>query len=634
LKPSILVGVVIAVLVLAAGLLAPQFRSSSSKAAEQARQQAALAERLLHAYDVHLPELERLARPAALKDADFEGVAKALREDLSQLNQEYARLLGQMQNAARAAGLPPPSIPLVSADASGLKRALEQYQRVLKENADRLAQAVKTARDARSGVGDSVLGVPQVAGMAEYARAAGLFTEAQVYRQEQQALQARLLRLGGQWKDYRAYQDYLVGLDVRDILSTLRTDLEKVRQDAATGKTQAEAAAAEVAKREAELTRVQHDLKAARDEILALEKQGFTAGQDDSFNAYREKYAAISKRLQTLQEEEQLLSQGGLRGAKITGDDLETAKLEGGEAVVGLEQMKRELAIAQEKAKRLADAVESLQKHLGFVEEAGKAAKQGEGEYARLLEKLDAQQKAIVPQILTLAKTASDKETEALAAAREAVRAFEASQQAADKWVSAAGQAQSTSDPDRRNPRLSRMVGDATLPQVGVSAQAEALMLTARIHAQRLDGNQSLLNDMNRFVELRPGTSFTEAGKCEDDIRIARDNAVDAAKKAAEIYKKLVNRAAANTKWVPQAALASVYHLLAQVSATDSATLLATALQAAEDAVKDRENSPYLTRHVQFRDYLLARTGGGKKEPGTEEPTPEKSDQPAEGGNK
>jgi len=617
LKPPILVGVAIGILILIVALIAPVLRSGSAKAAEEARLQAALAARLLHRHDPLLPIVGRTADLTALKGAKLETLAEQTGEKLRADNQEYARALSQMKARAAANDMPAPAVQLLTPDVGGIRRALEQAQALLKANADRLAEAVQKARQARSGAGGSVLGVPAIAGVAEYARAAGLLAEAQALRQRQQALQARLVRLGAQWAAYRANQDYHAGLDVRDILKQLRQDLAENEQHQTEERQRQQALAAEVAQREQELAQVTAALQRARDELLSLERQGFAVGNDESFQTFRARYLALSQRLRMLEEAEQLLSAGGLKNARWTSDDWETAEIQGGEVVVGLDELKGRLALAEERVRRRTAGAAALQKYMAALEQSGQAARQAQEQYAQLQSQLDAAQKELVPPVLNLAKEAADKETQALQAAREAVSAFDAAQLAADQWVSAAREVQTASDPERVNPRLKMMAGDPSAARIGASAKAEALLLTGRIQVQRFEGLRSLMNDMRLFVELRPGTEF-KAEPFEEELNAARDSALDVLTKARDTYDKLIKSAPAATKWIPQGSLATVYHLLSRVNAAESATLLQEATKAIDEAVTGRAQSPYLEEYVEYRHHLRSMTGASGEQPAAE----------------
>lgn len=623
LKPSILVGVVILAAIISAGILAPEFRSAEIKAADQAREEAALAARLLHRYDYRLGQLARRADPKNLQDADFDTLIemsmrdpvsrkeRPVRDLLQEYNKKNAPLLDQMKRDAENAGLPAPVVELPAVSAAGLKQALSQYEGALKNNADLLKQAAQHAKSARTG---NIVGAAQISGMAEYTRAAALLAEARILRQEQQLWQARLLLLGGQWGAYQADEDYLAGLDVVDILAALRQDLDEIRQLHTEAASAASTLATIVAGRTQELAEVEQELRQGQEDLFALERQGFIAGDDESFQAYRDRYLELSNHLREREEREQLLRLGGRANARFDGDDLETATVTGGDEVVGLEVLQPRLAAVEDKAGRLANAVAVLEGHIEFVGHMGQAAREGQDRYTGLQELLDAEQKETQPRVMDLDQEASEKEAEALKAAREAVSAYRDSQQVIDKWVREAREVQSNKDTERKNTRLNMIVGDKYFPQIGSSAEAAALVLIGRIHAQRIEANQSLIDDMNIFVELRPGTEFI-ADQFVEKIAASRADALDKLSKAGEIYKKLISQAPVTTKWIAQAGQATVLHLLARIDQLGAKMYLASALGLAQEATQGREHSPYLQKHVLFRDHLRKQVVPGTMEP-------------------
>ncbi|MFH1746955.1 MAG: hypothetical protein ABIG44_07915, partial [Planctomycetota bacterium] len=486
-RPPIIVGVLIMAVVVAAGVMAPHLRSASSKAAEESQKQAALARRLLHRYDNQADRLAELTDLAGLKAADLDALGEQISAQLQQVNQEYRGNLSQLRGQAEQDQMPAVGVEVLPPGAAGLQRALSHYEAALAENAKLLGDALKESKAAASGPGGSTLGVPQIAGAAEYTRASSLFIMAQAARVQQRRLQARLLLLATRWKIHQTFQDYLHGLDVKDILMVLRGDLSEVQDMNAEGRQQVETLSAQVAERQAELQAAEQALTATRDELLVLEHIGFEAGRDDSFNAYRAQFVSISKHLRELEEQEQLLRYGGRQAPTFGGDDYETAEITGGEVVIGLEELERRLSKAEERASRLEKAVEALEQHVSFVEQAGRDAKQGEDRYTDLLTELDAKQEDIRPLLMEAVKEAMALEAQALDAARSAANAFGRSQQAADAWSRSASEEQSTKDTERTNPRLRMMVSDPTIGLIGDSAKAAALALSARIQTEQIE---------------------------------------------------------------------------------------------------------------------------------------------------
>ena len=228
-KPPIVIGVALGIVILAAGLLAPLFQSSARKKAVEAQQKAALAERELDRYSVALRRSGELAAPAAMKtkEAELKSAIQAASEPLKATSEQYAKLVRAAQDLARRSGLPAPTIPPFSSDEAGVQRALAAFQTALNENEALLKTAIADGT-AAVGIDAGALGVPQALGMAEYVRAAVLLADAENLRTQQAAAQARLLEVGAEWKSTQGYLDYYRGLDSTPVLTQLRGDLDDI----------------------------------------------------------------------------------------------------------------------------------------------------------------------------------------------------------------------------------------------------------------------------------------------------------------------------------------------------------------------------------------------------------------------
>ncbi|HRS27350.1 MAG TPA: hypothetical protein P5255_03700, partial [Phycisphaerae bacterium] len=429
-KLPLIVGAGIAALVLAAFIVSPQLRSEAAKTAQQARQQATLAERALHRYNYRLPTVGRLAPPEELKTADAADLAEMAKPGIEEGKKDLSKRLNEIRSQAQKAGLPPPKTDLPTADASGLKRSLGQYDQMLADNEQLLKQAAQEARAAKQA-GSSVLGVSQVAGMVEYTRASRALAEASALRDAQQHLQAELRLANSQARNYEGSRDCAMGMEMAAVVSGLQNDLAEVEKLAAAATARAAELAARVSQREQELAPIKAEQDQVRDELLALENKGFTAGDDESFASYRAQYERLSTRARELQEQEELLRLGGLRGATFAGDDYQNAEIEGGEQIVSLEMLREAAAAAQEAAMRGTQAVEELRKQIKTAEQSGRDAQAAVERYTALVASLEARQAELWPQIEDLAEKAGAKEDEALKAASDAASAFRSSQQAA-----------------------------------------------------------------------------------------------------------------------------------------------------------------------------------------------------------
>ena len=218
-KPPILIGVALAVVIVAAAIISPALRASSTKTAEKAQLRAALAERELGRVSLTVPRLSALADVEDMKknEADFKAAAALAAADPNGLlplaAREYAEMARAAQKQAKDSGLSAPKLPALAADESGVQKALTEFQSMVQANNALLKAALADAQ-AAVGLDPSALGVSQAQGMAEYVRAASLLAEAEELRLRQAAVQARLLDVTSQGKVAQGYLEHYRGLDV------------------------------------------------------------------------------------------------------------------------------------------------------------------------------------------------------------------------------------------------------------------------------------------------------------------------------------------------------------------------------------------------------------------------------------
>lgn len=612
-KPPILIGIALGLVILAASIFAPALRSSASRQAVLAQDQATLALRQLARYNPDLPRLNALAAPEAMKQADaaaLESAVAAAKESLERTAGDYSQAVRRAHAAADLNGLPAPDLPKFSADVAGVQRAIADFARAVQENDALLAKA---AQDAAAAVTTdaNALGVTQTAGMIDYVRAANLSGAAEALRARQAAALARLLEVGVQWKVTQGALDEYRGLDTAQSLQQLGTDQEELGGLRRAADEAVTALTAQVTERRAALTQVEKNLRDTQQALQTLEEQGFRAGHDDDpqgFPGYRTQYLGLHAQLRELQQREQELRKGVLHGAELDGDDWAGSPLSGGEALVGLEELERRLATAQERARRLENADASLDAQAGYLTEVGQRAQAEAARFQERLTELEAAQQALTEEIPKLAAAAFNKEEEALQAARRASDAFAKSQRAADAWLNAARTTQRERDPNRKNERLALVLRDVYLEHVGRSAEAAARLLAGRIYAQRALATQSLIEDMRRFTDLFTAQRFTfDPSEFQAQLDAARTTGIETVDKAAELYNTIAEKLSSQpTAWVPLGALAATYHLRAQLGPDEAATYLARAGEVAQKAVEKRERFPYAATLVRFRDHLAA----------------------------
>jgi hypothetical protein len=606
------VGIAIVVLILVAALLAPHLRSGAAKVTEQAQTEAILARRLLHRHDFRLPILGQRVEAGALKEANLQLLLERARERLAQAAREASTQLNQLRSQAEQARLPVPQIQPPGADAASVRRALSEYEKLLNENQNLLSEAARLARQARTAAGTGAVGIAQVEGMIRYTQAAALLAEADLLRARHQELQARILRQRG-WIDvYLAGTRQYAGLNPEPVLERLRADLDEIRQEAEQASQQSESAARELADRMAALAQVGSQLNTAQNELAELERRGFRAGDDAAFEEYRRRYLELSERVRQLQDQEQLLRFGGLEDAELEGDDLLTGVLRGGKVVRSVEELRQTAELAAERARRLAAGVAELQGHIEFLTGSTQRWQQVAEHYADLSDQTAQALDQTWPELYRLVQEAVAKEDAALKAAREALAAFRAEQQAVEQFLRDAREVQSRVDPERKNPRLNLIVGEKALSQAADSARALTLLLVARIHMQRIRANQSLLADLSLLesadestgLKSLPPDSPIRPEVLEQEIASAREEASKNIQEAIKIYEGLAGKVAPSTKWVPQVALAGALWVAAQLNPEAAMDYLTSAVKELEAATSGREQNPYVGPHAAFRDHL------------------------------
>jgi len=593
------------------GLLSPRMAALAPlRHAEQARRE-------LENYNLRLTMIGGRIDIAALKEADLARLAQAAPEESERISRTISESVSrarQMDQKNRPRGMPTPELPAISVSPAGFRTALSALEAGLRENQALLSQAVSSLR-AVEGAAREVFAVAYVKGMVDLARGSERAAEARRRRDVLDAELAGLGRVAREIGAVRAERDQAAGFDVSKILAGLEADLK----EAQASRTEAEAAVAALQDRVKEvqqhLADLRQKLRNGRDELLRLEQSGFVVGDDASFEAYRQRYEQISAALNEWQQEEQLLAVGGLRGARIEGDDLLDGELRGGEVVEGLEELERRLEVASETAARWGRGIEALTAQIRFVSARSQAAQQERERYDErlrgLLEELERRKTAV----LELDRAAFERENEALAAARAAEKAFAGAGSAIAAWMSQARTLQSEKDASRKNERLKSIIGDQYAPLIGPAAEVQARMLTGRVLAGRCASLAALIGSLDRAAQLVPGFDY-ERDERQQALTAAREEALNELRSAGESLKKAA-AAGLPTRWVYQAGQAYVSHLMALVDPAEAAHYRAEAARVMSEAVARQERSPYLARHVAFLRYL---SGEEKAPPPSGEP--------------
>ena len=619
-KPLV-IGVVLAIAILALGFLVPAILPATvSSTTVQALQEAELARRQLHAYDASLPLAAARANVAELKEADFGRLVERSQEEFDTLGSEFSQLVNRVKSADRQNRMPESPVRALVPNPSNVQARVSELERSVRDNEQLLTGAARSSRSATQTDRDA-LGVGQVAGMVKLAEAGRLLAEARELRARLTAEQARLLAVATAGAEAQSERDRHAGLNVAEIRGVLDGHLDTITAALAESQAEVDRLSAEVAEREQTLAGLRGQLEETRTQRLTLEEMGFTVGDDASFEAYRAEYLRLSNTLRELEEREQLLAFGGIEGGRVAGDDLLKGTIEGGVTVVGLNELKRNLALVEDKLTRYTRARQALEDQKNLVTTMGGEARTWEAQYAARLETEATEVQQIRASMDELARQAFEQETAALAAAGNAATAFKSAKSAADRWTGEATSLQREKDLQRRNERLKLIAGDNFAAEAAASADAQAKTLVGRIYTERALGLADYLDTLARANELMPGSELDTVKKLQEQFTEAHDQAISILNEAREAYERLAQKQS-STSWVHQASLATVYHLLWLIDEFNAAQHRSNLLDQLGKVVEDRQQSPHLQQQVA----LYALVTGGAAAPQSDQPESEEPD--------
>jgi hypothetical protein len=625
---SFAIGVVLALAILLLATFAPRLlQPSAERAAADARAQAETARRMLAAHSLETSGLAASSDLARLKSADFAALVQQAGGNLQQLSQEFSAAVQRAKSLDRRSNLPQTDLRPLSLDENGLRAAVASLERLSAENRQRLDEASREARQA-SQLSGQTPGVAEALGLTKLVEAQERYAEARRTRTELAAELGRLSELAFEAASAESAAGHYGAVNVADVVKTLQDDVAEVAAQHEQAAAHAARLSAAVAEREADLSRTRDELSRVRSELLSLEETGFAAGNDSAFDSYRQRYASLSARARELQEQEQLLSDGGKLGGEEVDRGLDFGIVEGGETVIGLEELRRELAIAEEKLQRLGVSQESLAEKARSVEQVGSLSQEQQRHLTELRDGIRRQITDRHARAEELAKTAMEHEDQALRAAQEAAQAFRSAAQAHSRWTGDARKTQGEFDKMRKNERLRLIVEDKYGEQLSAAGEADARTLAAMIHNDRLMAVGNLKQTLERVAANVAGFSF-EAQPLDDAIASSREEAIKLLGESRAAYEKLAGKALP-TSWIHQVSLAAVEHLLSKLDEEGAAQHSAAAIQNIRQAINKREQSPYVSEAVlAFARHLT----GGQLEPQEPPPPSEESAAPPDADN-
>lgn len=623
-KPQVLTGLLIGGVIAAGAFLTPGLlrTDSSARTAEQKTEQA---RRELNTYNFGLSQHVRALDTESLKSADLDALISSDQTRFDALGQKFHQDIQRQQAVNQLgvrAGLPRSTLTARNAGSAGIRAALTELDARVRQNESILTSARNLANEAVQADRESP-GAAFVSGAIELTRAGEALAVAQAVRARLDARLADLVNaareLGSIETDRRQYQAF----DVRPALEHIATQVSEIETLQAAARQQVESLGAQIASVKAELGSIQSRMQQARADLLTLEGAGFQPGSDSSFESFRQRYESLSSALRDLGEQEQRLTHGGLSGAQPA-DGGDEDSLTGGEPVIGLEELERRLAAAEDAAKRLERGRTALQQQAEGLRAEEAAARQTESQLAERSRKQLSTVEQVRGEVLALAEEALKREDDALQAARAAERAFGDSARAQASLASAATKARSELDPTGKNDRLRRITADTLGRQFPEGAEAQARVLAGRVLALRVASIEHLVSAARRVGEFAPSVAF-ETKELERVLGEAREAGNESLSKAAQWYARVGESGA--TGWIYLASAAYAHHLIASIDPARRSAALSEAAAAISKAVARREKSPFMAPHLSF----LRQMGGAPPTGAPVDDAPAPEDAPEDG---
>jgi hypothetical protein len=587
--------------------------SSAARTAAEAVRTAEEGRRLSARAGTHVSRLalqRELEAMQARQDLD-ELIAQS-KDSFDQLAQRFNREVNDLRSADQQAGLAASEVKAPAMTAGGVRGAIGAFADSLKADQALLAEAAKVVA-IKPGVADLVL-LPEVNGGIQYLQGLIAFAQSQQARKHLASQRAYMLQLAASLRQTQSNIDRYVSMDVSDIVAELEGGLEEARKLENEALSEASGLEVEVTGAEQQLEQARSELASTRAELLGVEKSGFTAGDDQSFLKYRQRYLDLSGKLNALERREQELLHGGVAGAEFEQGEVLTAAMSGGEQVVSLDQLKWQLEDARKRAEGLQNYRKSIEEKIGFIQGLGQSAGDSRVDYEKRLTELREKLAAADEQRRKYFAEAFSLEDQALKAAQSAKQQFAAATAAASKWTSDASATQREKDTERTNERLKQIAGDTLAGRMSESAEAAANLLLGQIHAQRVEDFTRELDTYDQIARFVPGVQIGNPDQLSSVLATAREAGQNAVKDAIAKYEGFARNADA-TQWVSQAALATAYYLLSRLDPAMADENVRKARELIATAVEGRRQSPYVMNAGLFHDHLAARAQQ-EQEPG------------------
>ncbi len=624
----------LAVVLLIGGIFG--FARTSQSDLDQATQEADLhtakAMRYLQNYQANLDAIalyqNRIGRalgsaeaPVSVppKDEKVNEIVRSALEDFQALSKELQsrsrsgttdRLDARVrQLVPDASALPEPPRPGLGQNESTITRsvsnAIKQLERLTKENPKILKQALQEA-DAALRVQHGQVSMQDHVN-ANHVKATVLYIQGQMKRAE-----ARSARIEEHDSRLRATQLIERSQNLlRQINETKgRIPAQKLAQlekDKKLLQGMREGAKAKLAELTAQAQTIRDAIAAAQAEaeksrtaLLDLEKKGFDPKSPKDVRRYTEAYAALAAQGRNARLAAAALESGTLEGARLDdarGGDLILDKYvpaegeQGIRVVKGLNTLEHEHAAAKKRLAEIEGLLSENAKQTEEVRQTAKALEQHASELAEMKSKVDAEVKAVLAECGKRAERASKAEDDATSILQKAGKAF----------GRAARAARNRGGELVQKPTMSGL-RDRDTEQTMTIGQGDAAHALALTRLQRLRASQHQLELVQAMLDAKvPGVEASQAEALSKEVAQARKESLEAVEESIELLQRPAQRMDRKYIWIPQASLAAAYQLKGLLAETTAATeALVQAVEQYEEAVKEREGSPFLQPYVRM----------------------------------
>ncbi|MFN0135044.1 MAG: hypothetical protein ACKVS9_02890, partial [Phycisphaerae bacterium] len=203
-----------------------------------------------------------------------------------------------------------------------------------------------------------------------------------------------------------------------------------------------------------------------------------------------------------------------------------------------------------------------------------------------------------------LSKAAAEIEDRALAAARDAGSQFAAAGSSVQQLRDPARKDQGEFDPQRKNPRLTMILGDDLVELQHTALAAESKALVGAILADRVTSLKAYRETLEQITQIVKGATYDKES-LQTAIDAGFNEAVQALGDARQQLEPLAT-AGKPTTWIQQATLGCVLYKMAMLDKGAESQFMAGAIDNLTKAVSSREQSPFVSRELNALKIAVA----------------------------